>query len=500
MANITTTGSGDWMSTTPGAPWPGGVVPDAADNVTIAAGHNVTNVGTILILTGNIKVYGTLTLGNPANANTGIEWDGGSVVISPGGTIHILPWGYLFVVGGYFSAANKSGANVATLIIDAPPVTPNTTAATVQFTSGATAQFGNGAVLVNPHRILCDNSGIMLQALGDIGSGVYPGFTLTLRYTTECKYIQADDSVETSNPAWIGDFTMSMSAQDSDFEWDSTSPANGAGGSLPLVVPYRLGATILNTVITLIAVRSGQIAWSFPMSGTSWGYGERILVATTFRRLNGDSTFTWVTRILRGQVNAVGNADGNMPSDVKQWLDNAPGANPAAALAAYDSNNGVAKQSTLQTVNASTFTGQFPASVLAKAPTGGSVISQTPPIVPGEMKVFQYGAFVQPGAGIPQQIGVTDCKGNPISLAGRTIEILATSPANRQHVLWKWTTADALTIVGANSNVIQIDADNTNSQTAGDFLLFAWDVTGGTRTAIPEASVRLVVLPAPQPQ
>ena len=117
-----------------------------------------------------------------------------------------------------------------------------------------------------------------------------------------------------------------------------------------------------------------------------------------------------------------------------------------------------------------------------------------------DLKMYQFAAFVSPGGGAPLQIPIVDCNGNPISLAGRAIEILATSPANRQHVLWKWSTADALTIVGANSNVIQIDADNTNSQTAGDFLLFAWDVTGGTRTAIPEASVRLVVIPAPQPE
>ena len=182
------------------------------------------------------------------------------------------------------------------------------------------------------------------------------------------------------------------------------------------------------------------------------------------------------------------------------------GENPAgtAAIAAANIPSGVVSMliaaGLAQYVSGTGGPLQWTAVALAKAPTGGSIISQTPPIVPGEMKVFQYGAFVQPGAGLPQQIGVTDCRGNPISLAGRTVEILATSPANHQNILWKWTTNDALTIVGANSNVIQINADNTNSQTAGDFLLFAWDITGGTRTAIPEASVRLRVIPAPQPQ
>jgi hypothetical protein len=231
--------------------------------------------------------------------------------------------------------------------------------------------------------------------------------------------------------------------------------------------------------------------------------------ATTFN-VTGIAPF-WTGPIIGltgANIGQAGNITANVPGSgssrvlTVSGLANAPGVGDTFAAVNWATAKALAAVATAVATppNASTFTGVFPASVLAKAPTGGSVISQTPPIVPGEMKVFQYGAFVQPGAGIPQQIGVTDCKGNPISLAGRTIEILATSPANRQHVLWKWTTADALTIVGANSNVIQIDADNTNSQTAGDFLLFAWDVTGGTRTAIPEASVRLVVLPAPQPQ
>ena len=42
MAAITSTGSGNWSSTTPNAPWPSGVVPTAADDVTVANGHVIT--------------------------------------------------------------------------------------------------------------------------------------------------------------------------------------------------------------------------------------------------------------------------------------------------------------------------------------------------------------------------------------------------------------------------------------------------------------------------
>ena len=42
MATITTGGSGNWSSTTPNAPWPGGTLPTAADDVIIAKNHTVT--------------------------------------------------------------------------------------------------------------------------------------------------------------------------------------------------------------------------------------------------------------------------------------------------------------------------------------------------------------------------------------------------------------------------------------------------------------------------
>jgi hypothetical protein len=67
-STITTGGSGNWSSTTPNAPWPGGTLPVAGDVVIIATGHTVVidvpripaTSGTLLSLT--MQTTGTCTL------------------------------------------------------------------------------------------------------------------------------------------------------------------------------------------------------------------------------------------------------------------------------------------------------------------------------------------------------------------------------------------------------------------------------------------------------
>lgn len=59
MAAITTAGSGNWTSTTPNAPWPGGTVPTSADTVTIAKNHTVTLNATTCVATSVTLALGT---------------------------------------------------------------------------------------------------------------------------------------------------------------------------------------------------------------------------------------------------------------------------------------------------------------------------------------------------------------------------------------------------------------------------------------------------------
>ena len=67
---ITTTGSGNWNSTVPNAPWPGGIVPAISDDVVIASGHTVT-------ITSSINQIGVITVNSGGtlicNASLGIR-------------------------------------------------------------------------------------------------------------------------------------------------------------------------------------------------------------------------------------------------------------------------------------------------------------------------------------------------------------------------------------------------------------------------------------------
>src|SRR6267378_3149102 len=66
-ATITASGSGNWSSTTPNAPWPGGVVPLATDNVTVNTPNNVTVDTTVTV--DYIAGSGTVTMAANATLN-----------------------------------------------------------------------------------------------------------------------------------------------------------------------------------------------------------------------------------------------------------------------------------------------------------------------------------------------------------------------------------------------------------------------------------------------
>nr|WP_315148585.1 T9SS sorting signal type C domain-containing protein [uncultured Flavobacterium sp.] len=83
-ANITSTGSGNWNSTVVNAPWPGGVVPSATDNVTIAAGHTVTLTGNASITNVTINSGATLNIANRTLTVNGFFTNNGTLTGTSG--------------------------------------------------------------------------------------------------------------------------------------------------------------------------------------------------------------------------------------------------------------------------------------------------------------------------------------------------------------------------------------------------------------------------------
>src|SRR5260221_10578071 len=79
-ATIVATGSGNWSSTTPNAPWPGGVVPLATDNVTVNTPNNVTVDATATI--DYIAGSGTVTMAPNATLNVSGATSGTGVSVA----------------------------------------------------------------------------------------------------------------------------------------------------------------------------------------------------------------------------------------------------------------------------------------------------------------------------------------------------------------------------------------------------------------------------------
>ena len=81
MAQKTTAQSGDWTATTT---WVGGVVPNATELVTIAAGHNVTYAITATTNIGSLNIANTASLSITGTASRNI----GNLTVDAGGTLN----------------------------------------------------------------------------------------------------------------------------------------------------------------------------------------------------------------------------------------------------------------------------------------------------------------------------------------------------------------------------------------------------------------------------
>jgi len=119
---ITSAGDGNWNSTTPNAPWPGGVVPSPGDDVSIRPGDDITvtadatiNSITFLNTSATTRTL-TVNLGITLTVTTGITLQNAAIgntlaTIAGTGAINCAS----VTVGGTIVAPNLTGDGTTTL-------------------------------------------------------------------------------------------------------------------------------------------------------------------------------------------------------------------------------------------------------------------------------------------------------------------------------------------------------------------------------------------------
>ena len=144
FAQITTLGGGNWSSTIPGSPWPGGTIPPAGSQVIIASGHTVTlDVNTASLQSLTINAGGQLT----TTSNFTVTATGSITVNGTyqNGSMGAITFGTLTVNGDYIHAID--GGSLPTPVVSvswSPSSNCSITGITGTAPSGLVGQnFGN---------------------------------------------------------------------------------------------------------------------------------------------------------------------------------------------------------------------------------------------------------------------------------------------------------------------------------------------------------------------
>ncbi|SHF89242.1 hypothetical protein SAMN05443549_101722 [Flavobacterium fluvii] len=166
-ANIISAGSGNWNSTVANAPWPGGVVPSATDNVTIAAGHTVTVTGSTSITNLNLSnTTSKLVINSGQTLNvTGTFTNSGTTTNGVNGPGTILftgtaTFGSLTPTGVRPNIVVGNGVSTNTVTVGA-----NTSVTDLTINTGATLSFSNRTLAING---FFNNSGTVTGTTGQV--------------------------------------------------------------------------------------------------------------------------------------------------------------------------------------------------------------------------------------------------------------------------------------------------------------------------------------------
>lgn len=285
ITTVTTTGSGNWSSTTPDAPWPGGVLPTAADNVVIASGHTVT-IDVTTAECNDLTVTGTLRFPIDGTAG-GIVINGNVIVDGSSGKFRCetrSPAG----------AANSFVAHTATIKGN---ITVNTSGGVIDFRAGSNSGgTGNGCNLTLSGT---GTTTISLQS-SVYGSTLEEFNGITVNKTGGAKIILSSGNLFMSNNSTVGATVLTMTSgniETGSHIWTNLSTSSGgvSGASSSSYVIGSLGRGMSTSAATTRKFEIGTSTGYRPINIHSTGLlasGSFIVVAMKEANANtGSSTF-----------------------------------------------------------------------------------------------------------------------------------------------------------------------------------------------------------------
>lgn len=263
-ANITSTGSGNWNSTVANAPWPGGIVPSATDNVTIAAGHTVTvttattvNNITLSITSSKLVINSGQTLtvtGTFTNSGTSTNGVNGPGTILFTGT---ATFGILTPTGTRPNVIIGNGVSTNTVTVGA-----NTLITDLTINTGATLNFSTRTVSING---FFSNSGTVTGTIGQVNPA--GNFTNTGSFSyTGAGFLKLGGNYTNSGTATLGSaavqFTGTANQSIQGFTTTGLVSMLKTGGTATLTGNINAGGLTINGIGGTLDLVSGTHTFS----------------------------------------------------------------------------------------------------------------------------------------------------------------------------------------------------------------------------------------------